>query len=77
MRLTAKRWKNGGKSRAQGPGAFQSTKIIFNVVKTLLITVKLVSSPHMDLTNCSRGFNGASGTVALEKRWKMGYSLTT
>ena len=31
----------------------------------------------MDLENCSRGFNGASGTVALEKRWKMGYSLTT
>ena len=31
----------------------------------------------MDLKNCSKVFNGASGTVALEMRWKMGYSLTT
>ena len=30
----------------------------------------------MNLKNCSKGFNAASGTVALEKRWKMGYSLT-
>ena len=78
LRLVAKRWNIGGKSRAPGPGGlFNHRKLFLRTVKTLSSKLGLVSSWHTNSINCCKGCYGAVGTVALEQRRKMTYSLTS
>ena len=76
-RLVAKRWENDEKTRIlRSGGLFSHRQLFLRTVKTLPKKVELVSSRHTNSKNCSTGFNGAIGTVVLEKRRKMAYCLT-
>ena len=63
----ANRWKNGGKSRVQGPdGLLNYQQLFFSAVKAFPNKVGLVSSWHTKLKNCSKDLKGAIAA----KRWE-------